>query len=106
MTIKRTNKAPLILPVEDHRKATQFVGLLFAVGQRVGATRKSKGKTIKKDERVRETIRGPYFLMKLFYHRVINFAHYKEIITQLRSLSFLVIIFPDKDLTLPNQLFL
>ncbi len=61
MTFKRTNKAPLILPVEDHRRATQFVALLFAVGSRVGASRKSKGKTIKKDERVRENNREPCF---------------------------------------------
>jgi len=61
MIIKRKSKAPLILPVEDHRKATQFVALLFAVGSRVGTTRKSKGRPIKKDKWVRENIRGPCF---------------------------------------------
>ena len=106
MTIKRTNKAPLILPVEDHRKATQFVALLFAVGSRVGASRKSKGKTTKKTEGVRETIREPCFFDRNFYHEVIDFIFYKVIITQLRSLSFLVIIVSGKDLALSNRIFL
>lgn len=78
MIIKRTNKAPLILSVEDHRRATQFVALLFAVSRRA-ATRKSKGKTTKKDERVRENIREPCFFDRNSYHGVIDVIFCKAI---------------------------
>jgi len=92
MTIKRRIKAPLILPVEDHRKATQFVALLFAVGSRVGKPRKSKGKTTKKGEWVRENICEPCFFEVLFY-QFCNIAFKYFSIMKLQFKLIIILIF-------------
>jgi len=83
MIIKRINKAPLIFSVEDHRRAAQFAALLFAVGRRVGKPRKSKSKTTKKGEWVRENICEPYFFRGISKMSLLfSFAEFQGIFKQ------------------------
>jgi hypothetical protein len=53
MKIKKAqHKAPLILSVEEHRRVTQFVDLLFTIDRRIGLIKQQKAQKKKNTQRL------------------------------------------------------